>query len=60
MSTSADLVMTAVYLTRAQHTALKALAAQTHVSMAVYIRGAVTKLLAEQARKSRDRQGEVT
>jgi len=52
--------MTAVYLTRAQHTALKALAAQTHVSMAVYIRGAVTKLLAEQARKSRDRQGEVT
>jgi hypothetical protein len=59
MTSSNDLVQTAVCLTRAQLTALRALSRETHVSMSVYLRAAVDKILAEQRRKNCDRQEEV-
>ena len=60
MSTSNDLVQTAILLTRAQLTALRAVSRETHVSMSAYVRAAVDRILAEQHRKHRDRQGEAT
>jgi hypothetical protein len=44
-------VQTVCLLSHEQHARLKHLSRQTHVSMAAYLRIAVTKLLAEQARK---------
>jgi hypothetical protein len=58
MTSSNDLVQTAILLTRAQLTALRAVSRETHVSMSAYVRAAVDKILAEHRRKNRGPQEE--
>ena len=55
MATS-DLIQTACLLTRDQHARLKQLSQRTHVSMSLYLRMAVDRLLAEQTRKGSGRR----
>jgi hypothetical protein len=59
MTSNNDLVQVGCVLTREQHAQLKELSRRTHISITIYLRQAVDKMLAEQRRKNRDRPEEL-